>query len=211
MPEQIDFVLGFAPGGKDRFGWSVCKTDGDRLWRFETGLTNDAQETIDRVKRTTDYHQQEGNPRVLAAGIDAPMFWSNRGNRAVDEMVRKALKNSGFPSWKVGGTVQAVNGLRGACSVQGVLLGKYLHQTYNVQITEAHPTALLHLLAALGQAGEIEPLIAGLEAHQRDATLAAFTAWSMHKQSAGWRDLYPEESYPVQPFNTPVTYWMPIP
>ena len=95
--------------------------------------------------------------------------------------------------------------------MQGVLLGKYLHQTYNVRITEAHPKVLLHLLTHLGQAGVIGTLTAGLEAHQRDATLAAFAAWSMHKQSPGWRDIYRDESNPVQPFDTPVAYWMPIP
>ena len=213
MPERVDFILGFDPGGKNRFGWSLCQTDGNELWRSKTGLADDAQDAIDRVKGAIKAlaDATPGNPRILAAGIDAPMFWSNRGNRAVDEIIRKALVASGFPSGKVGGTVQAVNALRGACSVQGVLLGKYLHETYNSKITEAHPTALLYLLQALGQAGTIKSLTGGLNDHKRDATIAAFAAWSMLKPPPGWRNLYQEEPSPVRPFDTPVGYWMPIP
>lgn len=213
MPERMDFILGFDPGGKDNFGWSVCGIDGDKLRRpAKTGLANDAQDAIDQVERSikepSDGLPEE--PKVLAAGIDAPMFWSiTGGNRRVDEIVRKALKDKGFPG-SIGGTVQDVNSLRGACLVQGVLLGKYLHETYTLKITEAHPKALRHLLKESGQSGKINPLIKGLGDHERDATLAAFAAWSMHEQSPGWRDLRSSEEDSVQPFDTPVSYWMPI-
>lgn len=209
----MDFILGFDPGGKDNFGWSVCGIDGDKLRRpAKTGLANDAQDAIDQVERSikepSDGLPEE--PKVLAAGIDAPMFWSiTGGNRRVDEIVRKALKDKGFPG-SIGGTVQDVNSLRGACLVQGVLLGKYLHETYTLKITEAHPKALRHLLKESGQSGKINPLIKGLGDHERDATLAAFAAWSMHEQSPGWRDLRSSEEDSVQPFDTPVSYWMPI-
>ena len=138
------------------------------------------------------------------------MFWSiTGGNRRVDEIVRKALKDKGFPG-SIGGTVQDVNSLRGACLVQGILLGKYLHETYTLKITEAHPKALRHLLKESGQSGKINPLIKGLGDHERDATLAAFAAWSMHEQSPGWRDIRSSEEDSVQPFDTPVRYLMPI-
>lgn len=215
MPERMDFILGFDPGGKGNFGWSVCRIDGDKLRRpAETGLATDAQDAIDRVERSIKKLSNglpEG-PRVLAAGIDAPMFWSiTGGNRIVDVIVREALKNKGFPG-ATGGTVQDVNSLRGACLVQGILLGKYLHETYpTLEITEAHPKALEHLLKESGQSGKINPLMEGLVgAHERDATLAAFAAWSMHQRSPGWQDLRSSEENPVQPFDTPVSYWMPI-
>ena len=47
--------------------------------------------------------------------------------------------------------------------------------------------------------------------HERDATIAAFAAWSMHAGAKGWCDLYPREPCSVKPFCTPVSYWMPIP
>ena len=74
------------------------------------------------------------------------MFWSSRGNRAVAAIIRKALVLDGFASGKVGGVVQPVNALRGACAAPGVLWGKYRHETGNSKIAEAHPTALLYLL-----------------------------------------------------------------
>ena len=219
MPERMDFILGFDPGGKGtggkgEFGWSVCRIDGDKLRRpAKTGLATDARNAIDQVERSikelSDGLPEE--PRVLAAGIDAPMFWSiTGGNRKVDEIVRKALKDKGYPGKKIGGTVQDVNSLQGACLVQGILLGKYLHETYTLKITEAHPKALEHLLKESGQSGRINPLIEGLDDHERDATLAAFAAWSMHERSPGWRDLRSSEEDSVQPFDTPVSYWMPI-
>ena len=135
-----------------------------------------------------------GSPRILAAGIDAPMFWSSRGDRAVDEIIRKTLVANGFPSGKAGGAVQAVNALRGAYSAPGVLLGKYRHETGNSKITETHPTALLYLLQASGQAGTIKSRIGGLNDPEHDATIAGFAAWSMLKPPPGWRDLYQEEN-----------------
>lgn len=52
---------------------------------------------------------------------------------------------------------------------------------------------------------------ADLNEHRLDATLAAVTAWAMHTRQPGWRDLYNQERCPVQPFDSSVNYWMPIP
>ena len=56
-------------------------------------------------------------------------------------------------------------------------------------------------------------LTEGLEdrEHERDATLSAIGAWAMYKKLPGWQNLYDQEHCPVQPFDTPVAYWMPIP
>ena len=83
--------------------------------------------------------------------------------------------------------------------VQGLLLGKYLHETYpTAVITEAHPVVLLRLLNTPALEPQLNPLhnlIADLtNAHKRDATIAAFAAWSMHTGAQGWRDLYPIET-----------------
>ena len=76
MPEAIGFILGFDPGGADRFGWSVCSAGADRLQRpLKTGLADDAWDALNtgeaRQSRAPDLpgriHQ------VLAAGIDAPL------------------------------------------------------------------------------------------------------------------------------------------
>ncbi len=214
MSERVGIVLGFDPGGKNNFGWSVCRTDksGDKLLiqLGKTGLANDALEVVGKVQEAMKSPDFQGL-KVLAVGIDAPMFWSGRGNRQVDNIIREELKDKCFPREKVGGTVQHVNSLQGACLAQGLLLARHLNEIYEPKITEAHPKALLYLLKVLKQDREINKLIAGLSDHKRDATISAFAAWAMLNEFPGWRDLYQDECYPVQPFNTPVSYWMPIP
>ena len=209
------FILGFDPGGKKGFGWSVCTYDDGEIRSHESGVVNNAAEVMQALARTLP-----ASANVVAAGIDAPMFWSCIGNRHVDVIIRNERRGrhlpigEGFP--ESGGAVSAVNSLWGAVLVQGLLLGKYLHETYPTAIiTEAHPVALLRLLNTLAlkpQLGPLRNLIAGLtNEHERDATIAAFAAWSMHTGAQGWQDLYPIEPCSVQPFGTPVSYWMPIP
>ena len=214
MPKPNGFILGFDPGGIGKFGWSICRVSNGHLQqRLETGLADDAWDALLQVKQALGRYSPSGNLPVFAAGIDAPMFWSNKGSRTVDNVVKDALKAKRFPT--PSGTVQQVNSLRGACLVQGVLVGKYLHETWNLKITEAHPGALDYLLGYLNQpkvVGMVNHMTAGLaDSDERDATLAAVAAWAMLHQSPGWQNLYELEYCPVQPFNTPVSYWMPIP
>lgn len=214
MAETTQFILGFDPGGEGRFGWAVCEIDGHRLSLVRTGVATHAQNALQRCMVTTGK-----NVDVLAAGIDAPLFWTETGNRVIDAIVRDALQGSGYPPGKVGGTVQHINSLRGACVAQGVLLGMQLRETYcGVRITETHPKALLYLLHyAQGgrhsdEARELDTLTSGLaNEHERDATVSAFAAWSMYKQTSGWQDLYLKETRPIDIVGTPVHYFMPIP
>ena len=217
MPDPNGLILGFDPGGKDKgkgkFGWSICSTDNGNLQPpLETGLATNARNALLQVQQALGRYSPHGDVPVLAAGVDAPMFWSDNGSRTVDDVLRKALRDKQFPT--PGGTVQQVNSLRGACLVQGMLVGKYLHETWVLPITEAHPGAMEYLLRYSDQhkvTRMVEHVTAGIaNGDQRDATLAAVVAWGMLHQPPGWRDLYPLERHPVQPFDTPVSYWMPI-
>ena len=197
--------MGSDPGGRNRFGWSLGQTAGNEPWRAKTGWADAAQAAIDQGKEASRglADATPGNPSTLAAGISAPKHWSSRGNRAVAAIIRKALVLDGFPSGKVGGAVQAVNALRGACSAPGVLWGKYRHETGNSKITEVHPTALLYLLQASGQAGTIKSRIGALNDREHDAPIAAFAAWSMLKPPPGWRDLYQRKPARFGPLTHP--------
>ena len=202
MNERVDVVLGFDPGGKGNFGWSICKIAGGQLGIIKTGVASHAKEVMERVSAALP-----GNARVLAAGIDAPMFWSGTGNRKVDRVIRDALRKRGCPTK----SVLEVNALWGAVLVQGVLLASYLHQEFNaVSITEAHPKVLLCLLDG-AESARLTQLANGLPEDERDAVWAAFAAWSMHRRAPGWRNLYWDEPNPILPLKTPVSYWMPIP
>ena len=211
MPQSAGLILGFDPGGVGRFGWSVCNATPEALARLQTGLADDAVGALHDVEKAIESCGLQGNPSVIAAGIDAPMFWGTKGNREIDAVLRSALRDTQFPT--PGGTVQQVNSLRGACLVQGVLLGKYIQERWNVPITETHPKALLHLLSLPGQFDigvRVTDLTRGLNEHERDATLSAVAAWAMIRKAPGWRDLYAHEPNPIQPFDTPVGFWMPL-
>ena len=196
----MDIVWGFDPGGNRRFGWSVCTADGGQMRCSKTGVASHSQEAIEQVLSSLP-----PGATVLAAGIDAPLFWDRKkGNREVDGIVRGAVADKGCPYSS--GTVQQVNSLRGACLVQGVLLADALHQEFpEARITEAHPKALSWLL---GKAVPSHP--PSVSEHEHDACLAAFTAWSMLQKSPGWQDIYLKEPNPIRPFGTPVSYWMPL-
>ena len=183
-----------------------------------TDLATDALHAIRSVRERLDLMATPNSPIVLGAGIDAPLFWSNRGYREIDDILDMDMANTGFP--RPGGRgriVQSVNSLRGACLVQGPLLVRHLTCAYDgLQITESHPKVFDRLLRHSGQPELLamaEALTNNLREHQMDATLCAVAAWAMlHCQnSPQWRNLYLQESDPITPFEIPVSYWMPIP
>lgn len=202
-------VLGFDPGGKGNFGWSVCSyTSGKpgNLELIKTGLADDAWDALSRVKDAMKCNDFPKGYPVLAAGIDAPLFWSREGNREIEFYLRKVLKGNKFPR-PPHKTVLHVNSLMGACSVQGPLLAKYVHEEEDWEgepiVTESHPTALLYLVNHIRQRktvemvdrltrefnevkrlrrlkwrGEKKDVKEGPEGHRLDATLAAVSGWA---------------------------------
>ncbi len=88
MNEPSGLVLGFDPGGRGRFGWSVCRTvAGAYRPTPMTGLADDAPDALAEVWDALSRCDSDGQNSVLAAGIDAPMFWSRSGSRVVDDVL----------------------------------------------------------------------------------------------------------------------------
>jgi hypothetical protein len=209
-------LLGFDPGGEDGFGWSVADdTPTLPLTVRATGVVDNAQGAVDAAMTQV----KKGEP-VVAAGIDAPLFWVPTGDRNVDRIVRSELRGLGARS--PGGTVQAVNSLRGACVVQGMLTGVMLRAAIpEVLITESHPKALLWQLrfanrerhpagiALVSLSHFSVSASVGTQDHERDAAIGALCAWAMLHKPNGWRDLYLEEHDPYSPITAPLGYWMP--
>ena len=212
MCDFNNYILGFDPGGGGNFGWSICPVVGGQLIPPpQTGLANHAMHAIQSLQQALP-----NNANILAAGIDAPLLWSNAGNRNVDGILRGALgalENNPFPI----PSVLAVNSLWGSVTVQGVLVAHHVAVAWpGVVLTESHPRALRCLLHAHGQPATVnmvDQLTAGLDDHQLDATLAAVSAWAaiyQNQPGTGWQNLYQQEPGLVGPFDLDASYWMPM-
>lgn len=146
-----------------------------------------------------------GSAPPVAVGIDAPLFWVSDGDRRSDACIRKLVCAAGGTS----GTVGHVNSLRGACLVQGVLAARQIAETWpSAKVTEAHPKALLRIHS------EASRFLSGYlpdppTEHERDAALAAYTAWAFAKDAIGWHDLMRKEHDPYFPSGQMASYWFP--
>jgi hypothetical protein len=210
----MDVFLGFDPGGAGAFGWCVLSGTQLPLQLLKRGVANHATQAVD------DAFSAVGANQLRAAGIDAPLFWQPKGDRNADQIVRNKVVAMGCN----GGTVNAVNSMRGACLIQGMMTAMILRkQTPKMPITESHPKALLWLLniATVGNPTSAIALanlnqlvvgdVSGASDHERDAALGAFTAFSMTTALPGWQDLYRKEPNVISPLDPPPGYWLPVP
>ena len=208
--------VGLDPGGARAFGWCVVDTGPDLPLRIRaSGVADDAASAVAAVNRTSD------TVSIVAAGIDAPMFWTASGDRAVDKYVRTAICKLGAS----GGTVGHVSSLRGACLVQGMVAAMMLREkNRTLPVTEAHPKAALWMLGEATRTKKVASITAAALAkyvdvgahtmttdHERDAALGALTAWAMFHQAAGWKDIRGLDPNAVSPLAAPMGYWVPMP
>jgi hypothetical protein len=191
--------VGLDPGGQASFGWSVLHVDPDSQVRLQRGTSSNVVVAIDCLTAELDGACPD------AVGIDSPLFWVPVGDRQADRFVRRMVCAAGGSS----GTVSHVNSLRGACLVQGALAAHYAAQRWPTSlITEAHPKALLRVSVAAREF--IASHLAGSDdEHQRDAMLAAYSAWAAASSFVGWRDLVSDEATPFFPAGRQVSYWFP--
>ena len=187
--------FGFDPGGRENFGWAILLIDENGKLTKKTGVVSDAPTAVEEADKAAGFSPG-------AVGIDAPLFWIHKGDRGADNYIRQWL---GLP-----GTVMAVNSLRGACLVQGVLTAKIIHEKYpNTKITETHPKALLHILPAADKFITDHFPDYPTE-HERDALLSAYAAWAMTDKFEKWHDLVPSEKTELFfPSGHKDSYWFP--
>ena len=85
-----------ARAARGSFGWSVCTEDDRGILqpplKAQKGLATDAQDAIDKVKTALKAPDFSTNPNVLAAGIDAPLFWSSGGITEIDYKLDQAMR-----------------------------------------------------------------------------------------------------------------------
>jgi len=207
-------LLGLDPGGAGSFGWCVVDDGADLPLRVRVaGVADDAAAALAAVDRACT------GTEVVAAGIDAPMFWTTSGDRLVDKYVRTAICKLGAS----GGTVGHVSSLRGACLVQGMVAAMMLRQKNpKIPVTEAHPKAALWMLGEATKTRKVAAITANALAkyfdvgahamtsdHERDAALGALSAWAMLHRARGWKDLRGLDPDAVSPLVAPFGYWVP--
>jgi hypothetical protein len=195
-------LFGFDPGGKGNFGWARLhiSEDGKPVHLF-TGVVSDASAAVSGASQGAE-NEPDG------VGIDAPLYWVFEGDRCADAHIRNRVVAAGGHS----GSVNAVNSLRGACLVQGVLAARLVLSKWpSTLITEAHPKALLRLDAESSEI-VLKNLREGAEEHERDAALAAFAAWAAISRRETWSDLVKIEKESEKlffPSGSQLTYWFP--
>ena len=201
MGKRREIVLGFDPGKPGKFGWCVAILKGGYPSKSSTRVCHPMrrmplQTRSTRWTTTTSWSRPELTPRYIGGPI----------GHAVDLLVREAIARRGAQN--AHGTVQQINSLRGACLIQGVMIGMLLQRRLpRIVITEAHPKALLWLHRIREPLGshhsrwtcrihELEkPKVTGDAADIRDAALAALTAWAAVRRPPEWQDLS-DSGYP---------------
>ena len=215
----MELILGFDPGGSEgrgRFAWAVAeKTEGLPVRIVATGTKAHAQAAVEAA-----FGHVASSDRVIAVGIDSPMYWTPTGEREADQKLRNILGERGAGSM-AGGTVQHPNSLRGACVVQGPIAAVLVcRRCPGIPLTESHPKALLWALGIASKdlkpdgiwAKHLSAFVHGAigdSEDERDAVLGAFAAWGMMTRQRGWTDLVAIEDDPI--FFTPgkTEYWFP--
>ena len=192
------YYIGFDPGGDKAFGWSILSHREHEFNVVATGTCSSARSALAEAAAACPH-------APLALAIDAPLFWVAEGDRNADRLVRKMVCAQGGHS----GTVSHVNSLRGACLVQGVMVARVATEMWSeAKISEAHPKALL---AVSTKAQAFLKLVTSNwnTEHERDATIAAYTAHMFASGSAGWHNLVLQERNIFHPVGPNVAYWFP--
>lgn len=212
----MDIILGFDPGGAAQFGWAALECSGALPLRVRAaGVANHAEQAVDSALAVLSPQD-----RVVAAGIDSPLYWTPSGVRESDRRVRDIVRRAGARS-SAGGTVQHPNCLQGACVVQGPTAALLLRRRVpGITLTESHPKALLWALRIASESRKPAAISlldlshlaegsAGGTEHERDAVLGGLAAWFMVTGAAGWGNLVLAEREPLFFTPEPVCYWFP--
>jgi hypothetical protein len=191
-------VVGLDPGGARAFGWAVLSGSFDAPQVVSGGVCTGARAAVEAAAQHLDMDP-------VAVGIDAPLFWTDAGDRLADSIVRRLVCKAGGR----GGTVSHVNSLQGACLVEGAIAARLAHDRWpTAQITEAHPKAMLAVSAEVKAFSSL-PSIQGEGHHLRDAALGALAALAMLQRRHNWHNLAPLEPTALHPLGVKVAYWFP--
>lgn len=211
---------GFDPAGSTNFGVAILLMAGNVL----TVPVNHSPTTVNSVSSAIAWISNAAGGKLMAAGIDAPLTWSDSssGWRGQDLFLRRTYS-------QIANRILATNSLYGAVVVQGPALGLRLKQQFpQAAITETHPKATLIAIGApmnmINQAADNITLLANWffnligitpiplnNDNELDALVSAYVAWAGSTGQPNWQDLVQTHGgnliYPLGHENC--YYWFP--
>jgi hypothetical protein len=191
----VAIVAGFDPGGRQAVGW--CVVDDVQNAVLSHGVTSNASDAVEAAAATSP-------APPVAVGIDAPLFWRRKGDRRVDQFVRRKVRTQGGRPQ----SVVSINSLRGSCLVQGLLLAMLARARWpGAIVSESHPGAV----RACAQGLPIPTFPPGAHPgpHERDAAAASLSATAANGGLPGWTDLSAFEVDMIAPIAPAPSYWFP--
>ncbi|MDP6086636.1 MAG: DUF429 domain-containing protein [Nitrospinota bacterium] len=202
MRSRNNIWIGADPGGKGKFGLAILKSDGSA----QTCCVDCADEALDKVTNLV-------KAQPAGIGVDAPLWWSSGRSsaRMADQWLRGEYGLSG-------GEVQAVNSLRGAALVQGMMFVDRIRRLFpDVGVTETHPKAVMAALKlkkgdTFFKKFSVKVEMKDKQEHERDAIISAVAAREGFEKR--WvNDLssirHESEQDPSQYWLAPVHYFWP--
>lgn len=190
---MVDLILGADPGGKGKnasgnFGWALVhytsgKLPPQPLRASSDGTAANAHLAFNAATAAA------GRNAIVAVGVDAPLGYDAGHDRAIDDLIRRAL-NTGKQ------TPVMTNSLRGAALVQGVVFARLAHAALpKAAVTESYPRAVRDLPGGLPATSCSLHLTWSPNCHPCDATLVAASAWACAegrsgRQTPNWKNLH---------------------
>ncbi len=211
----MTYLAGFDPGGEGGFGWALVENSNVLPLNFiASGVADNCDDAWQAVANAV------GNNLLDGVAIDSPLYWSAT-TRHVDLILRQELEH--FRAKVPHGTVQAVNSLRGACLVQGILVARHARDSFpGIHISECHPKVIIwqlgfatherhHNAVPIDDFAQFFTLPdRALLEHERDSVISTLSSWAMLHNPYGWNDLRDLDPGAYSPLGDDIAFWMPV-
>lgn len=199
-PADSDYFVGFKPESRTRHGWALIEVKNDQVVHIHSGYADGAGLAVAQVNLSLD----GATPRAI--GVDAALYWVSEGDRNIDVSLRRRVLSAGGQA----DVVPSANSQQGVRLVQGVIVAQTALQTWPwAMMTEVNPKALL-LLSPQANQFLYQHFSDPSKVNDRDAVLAAYSAWQGSIRQLDWRDLASLDREAFMPVSTEVSYWFPL-
>lgn len=198
----MPLFLGYDPGGEGKNGVAVLRIADDGT-TFERPPETRTLCDVEEVCRWLRAHD-----KAEALGIDTPLAWSRKGDRACDDALRRK-----YPEQSE--SVIAQDRLRGAMTISGVIIARLGYHLGLPLLVESHPKLVLRAWLEDHMAGTEfakwhEPLCRKKTGdHEADALIAAWCAsrWYFEHWTVNLYDAFAEQGKLVFPAREAVYPW----